>query len=1245
MKLKALTTLSFVCISLITLAQKSYEDGLAAFLENDRETAIELLNESITNGEQVAESHLVLSYIYTMVEKDNDAFSHFEQMVAALDNPYPYITALFNSGDIGLGSSKKDEVRLAFLQRMVDDPQTPGKLRMLCLNSLGDHFLNSRDFKSARSYYDQIGSIDNWSAVGPFENLSASGFNKDVGVLSNPSASHTFTSRYGANIKWFEVYGPRIDKWLDYEYFFATSNAVIYSQTFVKSPKKQKVQLRLGVSGSVKMWLNDHLIFSEKEERNNFADSYIIETELEKGSNRIVLQIGESEADNCNSMLRITDSEGYAISGLTSKPFGSAYAKEVPVFKEIPNAEEQFFEALVEKDPSVINRVLLSTAYLGNDKQYMSRKVLNQAIEEAPNSSYLKINLANIYIREGNRTGMAMLLEWLKDNDLSNPVSIGLTFEEALENEEYELADSLLNLYVKRFGYSEEYYEYSIDLAIEKDENEYLLILIEEAYAAYRDVEKFVNLKALLEQSVNKRTSKAIKIMKKYLKRNFSVSMHESLANNYFRKNDLSSGLEEYTGLLEEFPYYVGTYYDLANIHYAIRSYSAALNYIEKCIELAPYADTYWGTKGEILQEMGDYTDAEEAYERAIELYPNNYDVRESLRLLNDEESVFELFEEEDYYEVFKNTPSAEDYPDDNSLIVRYETQKVVYEGGGSEEKVILLVKMLNTAGIDNWKEYTIPIYNFQEGLVEKVEVIKASGSKLEAEREGANVVFTNLEPGDGILIIYRVKNHYFGKLAFNIWEQHPFQLNYPVLNNSYSLLVDPKLKFNYEFSNGGFEPEVTKTGGFDRYVWSKGNVPALRSEDYMSRHVDFVEYLFISTFPDWTYISNWYSDLAATKSTPDFEVKELVQSLFEGKEGLTDREKVETIYKYIITNIRYSSVSFRQSGLIPQKASDVLNTKIGDCKDVSTLFVSMCKEAGIEDVGLVLINTRDNGRKDLILPSISFNHCVARVNLEGVDYYVELTSENNSFLTYGDNLINSYALNIYDENEDVETEAFYFNPENRNENSVYRTSRVKVNGENLDMEVDNVKTGNWAAYMRYRYKDESEEEQREVMLGALNNDYKSVDLDRLEFGEFDSLTNKFEYTYTFTIKGAVSKIAGLNIFEVPWNDSYETSELVSDENREYPIELWRYFNYDKKFEEITITLPSGKRLAERPKNVYIDNEFATYSIKYKVVGSTITATRTMTPKTQVVQPEDFEKLKDFMDQVISHDNKSLAYR
>ena len=98
---------------------------------------------------------------------------------------------------------------------------------------------------------------------------------------------------------------------------------------------------------------------------------------------------------------------------------------------------------------------------------------------------------------------------------------------------------------------------------------------------------------------------------------------------------------------------------------------------------------------------------------------------------------------------------------------------------------------------------------------------------------------------------------------------------------------------------------------------------------------------------------------------------------LFKNKKGLTDLQKARTIYDFIEANVSYSNVPFMHGPIIPQKASRTLNTKLGDCKDVSTLFVALCNEVGLK-ANLILVDTRDNGERHLNLPSVDFNHCIA---------------------------------------------------------------------------------------------------------------------------------------------------------------------------------------------------------------------------------------------------------------------------
>ncbi len=90
-------------------------------------------------------------------------------------------------------------------------------------------------------------------------------------------------------------------------------------------------------------------------------------------------------------------------------------------------------------------------------------------------------------------------------------------------------------------------------------------------------------------------------------------------------------------------------------------------------------------------------------------------------------------------------------------------------------------------------------------------------------------------------------------------------------------------------------------------------------------------------------------------------------------------------IYKYITTNIAYSSVGFRQSGIVPQNPSAVINTDRRLQGRIHT-FCCNCKEVGIS-ANLPLVNTRDRGQNTLLLPSMEFNHCIAKASIDNKDY------------------------------------------------------------------------------------------------------------------------------------------------------------------------------------------------------------------------------------------------------------------
>ena len=82
-----------------------------------------------------------------------------------------------------------------------------------------------------------------------------------------------------------------------------------------------------------------------------------------------------------------------------------------------------------------------------------------------------------------------------------------------------------------------------------------------------------------------------------------------------------------------------------------------------------------------------------------------------------------------------------------------------------------------------------------------------------------------------------------------------------------------------------------------------------------------------------------------------------------------TDDAKVDAIYNYVSTQIRYIAVSFGIGRLQPHTAAEVFRNRYGDCKDKHTLLQAMLAAEKIE-AEPVLIHSSMRLNPGLPIPS-----------------------------------------------------------------------------------------------------------------------------------------------------------------------------------------------------------------------------------------------------------------------------------
>ena len=1221
-----------------------------AFASNNRTEATNLFKQAVKDPASKAEANLALSLMSRDNGNGDDALKYFMEFYKTSENPYPYTFALWTTTCVNTNYSKKSKEQVAFLKMVAADPKANACMQDLANSMLGYHFQKSNDFKMSNEYFKKINIVDFCQAVGQFENVSGSGFNKDFGVLGNATSSAVFKNDVGADVKWFNVKYIRNDRWFDFAYNFNSDDAVCYAQSFANSPSDQEVILRAGASGAIKIWVNDKLVSSIVEEQNTDLDVYGYKVKLNKGYNRILVQVGKSELSRSNFMVRLFDLNEKMLTGITYATEAQPYTKETAYeVKEVPFFADVFFTEKLKAEPkNILYLMMLGEIHLRNDKAYEARKAFTQAAALAPQCTYIKERLIECYSRDDNATLMTKAVESIKTNDPESYYAIREFYDDAIEKEDYDEAEKVLNKLVKNYGESLITDALNLDIYVKRKKFDNIVSVGKELYDKYPDNWEIVNLKYTIETSVNKDYKKANDILVKYLKTNNNETASNTLASNYFKDGSVQKGIDIYLKRTEDYPYATGYYENVADLYFSAQEYTTAEKWLKLVLEICPYNGYYWNQLGKVYEAMNKTEDAKMAFAKCIYYSPTNYEAHRLLRKMQEKKDLFDYFPETDVNKLYTNSANAKDFPEDNSIILLNEMQRIVYPEGATEQKTDILVKIFNQAGIDAWKEYSIGYNGYTQRLVvEKAEVMKPDGNKVKAESNDNQLVFTSLEIGDAIHVTYRIEDYTYGQLAAHFTDRFNLNFSLPVGLCKYSLIVPEAKKFSYKVMNSDLQPTISSPeDGYKLYSFEKGNMPGLKSEPYMPTLDDVGMVIDISSIPDWKFISNWYADLANTKAKSDFEIKEAVADVFKDKpKTLSELQKAKLIYEYIEKNVSYSNVSFLHGAFIPQKASRTLNTKLGDCKDVSTLFVAMCREVGVA-ANLVLVSTRDNGDNYLVQPNVGFNHCIAHLMADGKEYFIELTDNKLSFSTVGNSLMNTPILQIPTETKTVSGNLEKLQTKNRIANNISRKAAISFNNNDLAVTRSTVRTGVFADGTRYDYAELGKTEQMKTMNQTIGSDFTTpVKLTELTFSDLSTLSDTVTYKVAFTVSNALMDVAGMKIIKLPWSDSYSSLDFLTLEKRSFPFNVWSFSSIENATEELTIEVPKGKLLVEMPKTVSINTPMVSYSLNFKMAGAKLVATRSLKFNKEVVTPEEYNAFKETFTKISEADSKQVAFK
>jgi len=217
-------------------------------------------------------------------------------------------------------------------------------------------------------------------------------------------------------------------------------------------------------------------------------------------------------------------------------------------------------------------------------------------------------------------------------------------------------------------------------------------------------------------------------------------------------------------------------------------------------------------------------------------------------------------------------------------------------------------------------------------------------------------------------------------------WPSFQIEHAMPLIRGVYQVDVPQELKFDYDSKGAEGGPTETTAKNSTLYTWAVDSIPAGKLEPYMPPLRDVMRR--VTFYPrelklagkdfeanSWSDLSRGYFEIARSKWQLCSEQKSLLQQMQQTNSGLD--EQFGKLHDQLIRKMRYVAIYMKNGGWVPHKSEETFKVGYGDCKDLSTMFVSMLNDVSVPSY-LVLLNTRDMGYVPPEHPQLSgFDHVI----------------------------------------------------------------------------------------------------------------------------------------------------------------------------------------------------------------------------------------------------------------------------
>jgi len=559
------------------------------------------------------------------------------------------------------------------------------------------------------------------------------------------------------------------------------------------------------------------------------------------------------------------------------------------------------------------------------------------------------------------------------------------------------------------------------------------------------------------------------------------------------------------------------------------------------------------------------------------------------------------------------------------------------------------VVQILTTDAVDNWGELSFwytPVR--QRLLVNRIRVVDKDGKVLSDGPAHQQETSPPVEPGAPVHSDRRAVQVTLGGIALGTlvdysytleslrpWLQGDFLNTWyvngtePVRRSRIVLDAPADLNVPVIARNAAAPPRDTVVAGRRIRTWTAADVPRVVWQAYSGSPNRVMESIRVGGTISWRDVGAWYDSLSRDRYELTPEI--LAAHARELKGARTLDDSLRATYRWVAQDFRYVSLSLGDGGYRPREPRAVFETRFGDCKDKTTLFVSLARRMGAVAYP-VLVNS--DGGVDSLLPSLKqFDHMIAAVQRAGAVRYLDLTSPLTPYDELPSALQAEVGLALTSAGARVVVLPASLPSANRHEELIAGSlerdgrfvGRYTVTGKGTE-QYD----------LRERLVDLRERdanERDETLRQYARSNYSTAVVDSSRYTEGRDLTTPPSLTVWFSAPRVVGRVGERYYFNLPllkFTDSDVLTQLEAEGDRRFPIDIAQVNSPSVYSSALEVQLPEGWK-AELPAAVFVQGPFGYYRAEYEQVGRVVRASREMGGLRGLLPPDSVGALRAWL--------------